>query len=184
MLITAESDPGRTLIDRIGLTAVEEPADRNRAIADLHQKRTLKRAEHLKSVSEKINTIDKFLSIVGTCLNCYNCRVACPVCYCRECVFLTDVFDHSPEILLRRSEKRGNLKLPTDTAMFHLTRLAHMSHACVGCGHCTSVCPSRIPVADIFMTVSAEVQSLFDYIPGRSVDEKPPLTVFEQKTHE
>jgi formate dehydrogenase subunit beta len=68
--------------------------------------------------------------------------------------------------------------------MFHLTRLAHMSHACVGCGHCSSVCPSNIPVADIFRTVAAQTQALFDYQPGRDISEPIPYLVFEEELSE
>jgi formate dehydrogenase subunit beta len=65
--------------------------------------------------------------------------------------------------------------------MFHLTRMAHMSHACVGCGHCSSVCPSHIPVADVFIQVAAATQALYQYEPGRDVNEPIPLLVFDEK---
>ncbi len=70
--------------------------------------------------------------------------------------------------------------MPADTVMFHLTRLAHMSHACVGCGQCASVCPSGIPVADIFKTVAVRTQDLFDYEPGKDLSEPIPYLAFEE----
>ncbi|MCP4754396.1 MAG: formate dehydrogenase, partial [Proteobacteria bacterium] len=102
------------------------------------------------------------------------------VCYCRECVFLTDVFSHDPEVFIRRAQKKGRVKMPTETTMFHMTRLAHMSHACVGCGQCSSACPSSIPVADIFETVATQTQDMFAYVPGRRIDEPIPYLVFEE----
>lgn len=182
--ISGNSETGKKMLDHVKLLQTQEPTQRHTVIASLMEKRQQKRAEHFKQTSEQINSMDKLQHMLGTCLNCYNCRMACPVCYCKECVFMTDVFDHTPETLLRRADKWGRIKFRTDTVMFHLTRLAHISHACVGCGHCTSVCPSQIPVADLFMTVSHEVQTLFDYVPGQSVSDKPPLTVFESKSHE
>jgi formate dehydrogenase subunit beta len=65
--------------------------------------------------------------------------------------------------------------------MFHMTRLAHIGHACVACGHCTSVCPSSIPVADFFITVGSKVQEVFDYEPGRDVNDPIPYLVFEEE---
>ena len=65
-----------------------------------------------------------------------HCRVACPVCYCKECVFLTNVFEHDPDQYLRWAKRKGMVKMPTDTVFYHITRMVHMSTACVGCGQC------------------------------------------------
>jgi formate dehydrogenase subunit beta len=177
----AGSEAGEKLIAELGLSVSEEPKERAVAAKALLEKRIEARDHLFRETAEKINTIEKFEGVIADCLNCYNCRVACPVCYCRECVFLTDVFVHPPETLLRRASKRGAVKIPTDTSMFHLTRLTHMSHACVGCGHCSSVCPSGIPIADIFRTVAAQTQALFDYEPGRDAGETIPYLAFEKK---
>ena len=49
---------------------------------------------------------------------------------------------------------------------------------------CSSVCPSNIPVADIFRTLAAETQTLYNYEPGRDVSEPIPLQVFEEQLDE
>jgi formate dehydrogenase subunit beta len=121
---------------------------------------------------------------LAACVNCYNCRVACPVCYCRECVFVTDVFDHDPAQYFGWAKRKGALKMPTDTLFYHLTRLAHMSTACVGCGQCSNACPNGIPVMELFRTVAHRTQAAFDYRAGVDVDQKPPLTEFKEKEFE
>ncbi len=180
----AETQAGKDIIKNLGLSVSDEPIEREKAAKKILEKRITERDKCFEETHEKINSIEGLQKIIATCLNCYNCRTACPVCYCKECVFLTDVFAHRPEALLRRASKRGMVKIPTDTSMFHLTRLAHMSHACVGCGHCSSVCPSNIPVADIFRTVAAQTQATFEYEPGRNVSETIPYLVFEEDSSE
>jgi formate dehydrogenase subunit beta len=71
--------------------------------------------------------------------------------------------------------------MPTDTAFYHLTRLAHMSTSCVGCGQCSNACPNDIPVMELFRMVAARTQEAFEYEPGRSLHDAPPLSVFKEK---
>lgn len=172
---------GEKILTDLGLPSGTIPEQREAAVADLLKKRVEAKDKLFTETAHKINTMEGFQRLIGNCLNCYNCRMACPVCYCRECVFMTDVFAHDPEVLLRRASKRGPVKMPTETVMFHMTRLVHMAHACVGCGQCSSVCPSDIPVADIFRTVAAQTQAMFDYEPGRDVTEPIPQTVFKEE---
>jgi formate dehydrogenase subunit beta len=106
--------------------------------------------------------------------------VACPICYCKECIFKTATFDHASESYMRWAGRKGAVRMPTDTLLFHLTRLNHMVASCVGCGACTNACPSDIPVGEIFRTVGQKVQAMFDYVPGRSLDEPLPLATFKE----
>jgi formate dehydrogenase subunit beta len=179
--ISAATETGRSILAGLPLEPGQEPSGRAAEAAEILEQRRRNRETLLRETAARTAAIEKLQSYFATCLNCYNCRVACPVCYCRECVFGTDVFAHPPEVLLRRAAKRGAVKLPTDTTMFHLTRMAHMGHACVGCGHCTSVCPSHIPVADVFIQVAAATQALYQYEPGRDLNEPIPLLVFDEK---
>jgi formate dehydrogenase (coenzyme F420) beta subunit len=181
--ISAMTPKGEAVVKALGLTETSPCASREMAITQVMEARQKAKTVLFEETSAAISSMEGFQKKIASCLNCYNCRQACPVCYCNECVFLTDVFRHDPEILLNRAKKRGAVKLPPDTAMFHLTRLAHIGHACVGCGHCTSVCPSGISVADIFRTVSENVQSLLGYVPGRDKDEPIPYLVFEGSSH-
>jgi formate dehydrogenase (coenzyme F420) beta subunit len=120
---------------------------------------------------------------LATCVNCYNCRVACPVCYCRTCVFTTDVFDHPSAQYLSWARRKGAMRMPTDTLFYHLTRLAHMSTACVGCGQCSNACPNEIPLMELFRSVAQRTQTGFGYEAGRSLSEPPPLSTFEAEEY-
>ena len=80
----------------------------------------------------------------------------------------------------RWADRRGIVRMLPDTVLFHLTRLNHMVTSCVGCGVCTDVCPSGIPVATIFRTVGAKTQAVFDYTPGLSLEDEVPLATFRE----
>jgi formate dehydrogenase subunit beta len=128
-----------------------------------------------------VDSLEKLTEYLAGCVNCYNCRVACPVCYCKECVFVTDVFNHLPSQYLQWARRKKMIKMPTDTVFYHLTRLAHMSTACVGCGQCSNACPNEIPVMEMFRTIAGRTQKAFEYEAGRDVEEKPPLSEFREK---
>jgi len=130
--------------------------------------------------SEVTSNLEKLNAYLANCVNCYNCRVACPVCYCKECVFLTSVFEHDPDQYLRWAKRKGLVKMPTDTVFFHLTRLVHMSTACIGCGQCSNACPNNVPVMELFRTIAGHTQRAFQYDPGRSIEDEPPLSVFRE----
>ncbi len=73
------------------------------------------------------------------------------------------------------------MKMPSDMLLFHLTRLSHVLSSCVGCGLCEEACPNDIPLGRIYTRLSTEVQKVFDYVAGRSLEEELPLSVFEEK---
>ena len=176
----AQSPKGEALLNQLGAASDAPPADRSAAVAELIGQRTARRDEMFTVTREQTDNLEKLTGYLAACVNCYNCRVACPVCYCRECVFVTDVFDHEPFQYLKWAHRKGAVKMPTDTLFFHLTRLAHISTACVGCGQCSNACPNDIPVMELFRTVSHRTQAAFEYEAGRSLEEPPPLAVFKE----
>jgi formate dehydrogenase subunit beta len=180
LLAKANTAKGEELLDNLGLSSTSEPEKRRKEIEQLLLERVAYRDQMFAETSEATSDVEKLVSYLGNCVNCYNCRVACPVCYCKECVFLTDVFDHEPSQYLRWAKRKGILKMPTDTVFFHLTRIAHMSTACIGCGQCSNACPNNIPVMEIFRTVAHYTQKAFDYAAGRSLDDEPPLSIFRE----
>jgi len=177
----ARSPAGEALLDKLGWPEGQQPEGRKTAIAGLLTERSAYRDEMFLETSEATKDLNKLMSYLGACVNCYNCRVACPVCYCKECVFVTDVFDHEPSQYLSWAKRRGILKMPTDTVFFHLTRLAHMSTACIGCGQCSNACPNNVPVMELFRTIANYTQRAFDYEAGRSLEDEPPLSAFREK---
>ena len=180
LIVKANTPGGEELLSKLDLPGAGEPKERQKAIDALIAKRIAYRDQMFKETSEATADIEKLTSYLANCINCYNCRVACPVCYCKECVFVTDVFDHEPTQYLRWANRKGIIKMPTDTVFYHLTRLAHMSTACIGCGQCSNACPNNIPVMEVFRTIANFTQKAFDYEAGRSIADEPPLSVFRE----
>jgi formate dehydrogenase subunit beta len=181
LLLKANTPRGEELLRKLGLPEGTEPAGRKGAVEALVAKRVAYRDRMFQETGDAVKDLTKLTTYFANCVNCYNCRVACPVCYCKECVFVTDVFDHEPDQYLRWAKRKGILKMPTDTVFYHLTRLAHMSTACIGCGQCSNACPNQIPVMELFRTIAHFTQASFEYEAGRSLEEEPPLSVFREK---
>ena len=179
-MVQSQTECGAELLSQLGLAEIAEPASRQDAVTAIVAQRTACRDEIFAQTREAANSLEKMTAYFANCVNCYNCRVACPVCYCKECVFVTDVFNHDPSQYLRWANRKGIIKMPTDTLFFHLTRLAHMSTACVGCGQCSNACPNDIPVMELFRTVAHSTQQAFEYEAGKSIDQEPPLAVFKE----
>jgi formate dehydrogenase (coenzyme F420) beta subunit len=180
LLVQASSAKGESLLDQIGLPAATEPGERQAAVSQLLDQRVSYRDQMIAETREATSSLEKLNAYLANCVNCYNCRVACPVCYCKECVFLTNVFEHDPDQYLRWAKRKGLIKMPTDTVFYHITRMVHMSTACVGCGQCSNACPNNVPVMELFRTIASDTQLVFNYEPGRSVTDEPPLSVFRE----
>jgi formate dehydrogenase subunit beta len=180
LLIQANTAKGEAIFANLGLAPGEEPEGRKAALADLTARRIAQRDRMFQETSEATADLAKLNAFLANCVNCYNCRVACPVCYCKECVFLTNVFEYEPSQYLRWAKRKGLIKMPTDTVFFHLTRLMHMSTACVGCGQCSNACPNNVPVMELFRTIAHYTQRAFNYTAGRSLEDEPPLSVFRE----
>jgi formate dehydrogenase subunit beta len=180
-LVQSQTEAGTNILNQLNLAEIAEPASRRDAIRLLVEQHTQYRDDMFAKTSEATDSLEKMTNYFATCVNCYNCRVACPVCYCKECVFVTDVFNHDSSQYLRWANRKGIIKMPTDTLFFHITRLAHISTACVGCGQCSNACPNDIPVMELFRTIAQGTQQAFDYEAGRSLEENPPLSVFREE---
>jgi len=180
ILVQAQTERGEPFLAGLHPAGDAPPPARQKAIDKLVEERTAARDKMFGETQAATDSLEKLSGYLATCVNCYNCRVACPVCYCRECVFVTDVFDHEPAQYLRWAHRKGVVKMPTDTLFYHLTRMAHMSTACVGCGQCSNACPNDIPVMELFRAVAQGTQDAFDYAAGRGIDEKPPLSEFRE----
>jgi formate dehydrogenase subunit beta len=148
------------------------------AVVRLVEGRKRVRENRLGEIRQKMTSNGGLSSLFTACIRCHNCMTACPICYCKTCLFKTAAFDHEPAFYLNAARRKGATRMLGDTLLFHLTRLNHMSTSCVSCGMCTSACPSDIPVGTIFSAVSEQVQAEFEYVPGRAVAEPLPLITF------
>ena len=175
LLVRVLSEKGQQLAQALQSSAdlreIGEVSGRNDQVAAVRQRR-------LKAQDEQQEDL---LSELQACIRCYNCREVCPICYCKECLLVPAKMGYSSERYLRRAEKKGQIKMPVDTVLYHLTKMNHMSCSCVACGLCEQACPMDIPLGRIYSRVGRHVQALFDYVPGRSLEEELPVTTFKEE---
>ncbi len=179
VFVEAVTAKGEQALEKSGLKSDEAPAGRREAVKQLIAVRTAARDKKFAEIRAEVNSFEALADKLAACVNCYNCRVACPVCYCKECVFVTDTFRHGGEQFMMWADQSGMLKLPNDTLFYHLTRMTHMSLFCVGCGQCTSACPNGLDLMPLFRACADKTQARFSYQPGRSLDEAQPLAGFK-----
>ncbi len=182
LMVLAQSEKGREALERLGLEGEAPPVEeRDKALAEEGMKRQEASDALVKKTTEEVTGLENLLKTFSTCILCHNCMTMCPVCYCRECYFESPTFDFEADRYLNWADKKGGFRVPQGSLLFHLTRMNHMSFACVACGLCEQACPSDIPVGAIFKTVGLRAQELFDYVPGRSLEEELPLAVFKEE---
>ena len=178
LLIEAHTDTGKSLLEELKLPA-HESKNREKALKDLTESQAKKHAQFIKD-KDTIKGIDQLADFFETCVNCHNCRTACPICYCKECLYDSAVFDQEAYNYVRKAENKGLYKLPTDSVLFQIGRMNHMILSCVQCGLCEQACPNDIPLMDLFTRVADQAQKTFDYKPGKKKDEKVPLAVYRE----
>lgn len=180
-IILANSDKGKDILNMMDISPLEESKERDLAKSKLIERRKTAWLKLVDVTQKEVGGLDNLLSFFETCIKCHNCMDVCPVCYCRECFFDSPTFDYEAQRYLSWSKKKGIIKMPKDTLIFHLTRMNHMATSCVGCGMCEQACPSKIELLKLYKTVGYNAQKVFDYVPGRSVDEQLPLLVFREE---
>lgn len=162
------------LSEKLGLEIKEKP-DRQKAIDHLLTIRTVLREKVFSEFREKMKTVNDIADLLATCIRCYACSSACPICYCKVCFFRTETFEPESERYFRWAEKEGALRMPTEILLYHLTRLNHMGASCIDCGMCESACPRGISLTTLFEAVGDGVKKALHYIPGRSLEEEIPI---------
>lgn len=169
------------LWDKLGLQEKKGSALREKAVNKLISERSKRNQEVLKESHKRFGKLESLLGEFINCKRCYNCQVECPICYCKQCIFLTPVFEHKPDQYLNWAQRKGAIKLPHETILYHLTRLNHMVTSCVNCGQCSSACPNKLPVFELFHLMAQDVQKVFEYVAGRDVEEEPPVVTFKEE---
>lgn len=181
ILLQAATPAGEKILEGLGLPGNADGSRREAFIAALHAERSRNRDAFLKQAQDELGGLDNMLSALSSCVACHNCRVACPICYCRECLLDSPTFvSWEAEKYLGRADRKGALRMPSDSLLFHLVRLNHMAASCVACGMCEDACPNKIALFKLFFLAGSKVQQLFDYIPGASLQDELPLVMFRE----
>ena len=183
LVLVASTEKGEELLEGLGIATEDDgslAAKRQTAVDQLLSKMKEIREKFFEQTKEEVGGVEKLAEIFGPCILCHNCRTACPVCYCRECFFDSPTFELEADKYLGVAGKKGAMRMPADTLLFHLTRMTHMAASCVGCGACEEACPNGIPLLKIFQLTGSNVQKLFEYIPGRSLEDELPPTAFKE----
>ncbi|MBN2032614.1 MAG: 4Fe-4S dicluster domain-containing protein [Deltaproteobacteria bacterium] len=108
-----------------------------------------------------------FTQLIASCIRCYACRNACPLCYCPTCFV-----DES------RPQWVGKSIDPVDTMTFHFLRAYHCAGRCTDCGACERVCPVGIPMRQFTKKLNKDVFEYFGWEAGVRADQRPPLDVY------
>jgi formate dehydrogenase subunit beta len=167
------------LSEKLEVSAAEENGRRAEVVEKIVAARTQVRDARFAKIREQLEQ-EGTEGVFAACVRCHNCMTVCPICYCKTCLFKSPVFEHEPAQYMNWANRKGAYRLPADTTLFHLTRLNHMVLSCIGCGMCSSACPADLPVAQVFRAVGQQVQDVFEYVPGRSVEEPLPLVTFRE----
>jgi ferredoxin len=124
-------------------------------------------ADALVTEHEKLSLeerIDFWKAQFDRCIKCYACRTVCPQCFCEVCVLEDGMWVET-----------GTLAPPFPS--YHLIRAYHTVSKCVGCMECERACPVDIPLTVLYTLLRRDAEEMFEYVPGRSVDDLPPLVV-------
>jgi len=179
MLIEANTDKGKEILANLGLEKTEAK-ERDEKLEKMSVERKGKWEKIKEETKKEVMGIEGLTKYFSKCIDCHNCMGQCPICFCKECFWESPTFEFTPLNFLGWAERKGAVKLPTDTIFFHLGRLSHMSTSCIGCGLCSDACPKEIKVYELFHLVSDETQAAFDYKPGRDLEEEAPLVTFKE----
>jgi formate dehydrogenase subunit beta len=167
------------MAETLGLSLAEVEGRRSEVVEKVVAARTEVRDARFAEIRQRLEE-EGVEGVFAACVRCHNCMTVCPICYCKTCLFKSPVFDHEPIQYMNWARRKGAYRLPADTMLFHLTRLNHMVLSCIGCGMCTSNCPADLPVGLVFRAIGSQVREVFEYVPGRSVEEPLPLVTFRE----
>ena len=179
-LLVPTSEKAEALLERLGIQADSELGAWENEVEKLAAGRREARSIAHEKLAAEVGGLENLVEFFNACIGCHNCGRACPVCYCRQCFIDSGERDAPASQYLDRARNAGALRLPTDTVLFHVGRMAHMSLSRVSCGACEDACPADIPVARLFGMVAGRTQAIFDYEPGSDAAQPAPLATYEE----
>ena len=186
LMVMSVSDKGEECLCALDLELSEDMSKWQEKIKTIQCQRQENREKVFSELNPKVKGAESLDTYFADCINCHNCMRVCPICYCRQCFFDSpDAKRVETDNYLSRARKKGGIAFPTDTLLFHLGRMSHMNLSCVGCGACQDACAMDVPVAEIFIFMADRLQQMFEYIPGRNIEEKIPVLAYtEDELHE
>ena len=181
LLLIPNNLKGEGVLNEMGIAFKNELSGWKKKVDEIKMGKEKIKEETYRNIQSMVEGLDNLAQTFAKCIGCHNCMSVCPICYCRQCYFDSEVSKFTSDNYLLRAEKRGAIRFPTDIILFQSGRMSHMSLSCVSCGMCEDVCPTSIPVAQIFSYVADQTQKAFEYQPGRNTGEPLPLKEYKEE---
>ncbi len=180
LFIEARTEKGEEFLRKLGFKLLELK-ERNRAVAEILRERETKREKYFGEAEKELNGMEGINSFFEDCIACHNCMEVCPICFCKECFFDSDRYSYVNQNYLEWNPLEGTVPMLQAKVQFHVGRAVHMASSCVHCGLCEQACPQDIALYKLFGLIARNIQRIFNYTPGRSVEEKPPVQEFKEE---
>ena len=172
------TEKGKDLTRELGMKTENDLSLWTRRMRKLRGERIEIRQEAERDLRDEYGGLDGLTKAFSGCVSCRSCRTVCPICYCSLC-FIDMKDRRSPAWeRLDRSSESGAARLKSNTLLFHIGRMAHMSLSCVSCGMCEDACPADIPIGRLVSMASSGTADLFDYSAGADPESPVPLNTF------
>ncbi len=126
LLLIPNSTKGKSILKELGDFETGGLGDWEKKVNEIRKKKEKIKTETYKEVKPMVEGLDSLVDTFSNCISCHNCMSACPICYCRQCYFDSEVTKFTPDNFLLRAKKRGGMRFPPDVILFHAGRMSHM----------------------------------------------------------